>query len=635
MSQLIEDYALVGDTHTAALVGMDGSIDWLCLPRFDSGACLAALLGDSNNGRWLIHPRGATRASRRRYRGDTLVLETEFAMAEGTVRVVDFLPIREEVPELVRIVEGVSGAVEMEMELILRFDYGSTVPWVRRIDGELTAIAGPNAVALRTPVQTRGRGLSTVATFTIRAGDRLPFVLSWYPSNGSPPAHRDPYESLDSTERWWREWSSRCSYRGPYRDAVIRSLITLKALTYAPTGGMVAAPTTSLPESLGGVRNWDYRYCWLRDATFTLYALMQGGYRDEARAWRDWLLRAVAGDPAQIQIMYGLSGERQIPELELDWLAGYQSSKPVRIGNAAVKQLQIDVFGELMDALYVARRSGIESDAAAWDLQRHLLRHLEKIWRNPDEGIWEVRGGGQPFTYSRVMAWVAVDRCVRAVEKAGLAGPVDEWKRLRAEIHDDVCRHGFDPELGSFVQSYGSRQLDASLLLIPLVGFLPPEDPRVRGTVHAVESGLVSNGFIMRYSSKADGPDGLPPGEGAFLPCSFWLVDAYAQTGRMEEARRLFQRLLGVRNDVGLLAEEYDTAANRLVGNFPQALSHVALVNSASNLMPVGTGTTAHRTGDHAGAPGEAVGAAAAPEAGGRDRGGNRQAVGHRGTESA
>ena len=601
MSQRIEDYALIGDTHTAALVGLDGSIDWLCLPRFDSGACFAALLGDAGNGRWLISPKGSKRARSRKYRDDTLVLETDFESDEGAVRLIDFLSIREETPHLVRIVEGVRGSVEMEMELVLRFDYGATVPWVRRVERRLWAIAGPNAVVLDTPAELHGRGLATEASFTVREGDRVPFVLTWHPSETPPPRAPDPFSALDETERWWTEWSGRCTYKGPYREAVVRSLITLKALTYAPTGGIVAAPTTSLPEAIGGVRNWDYRYCWVRDATFTLYALMHGGYEDEARGWRDWLLRAVAGDPSQLQILYGLSGERQIPELELDWLAGYEGSRPVRIGNAAVNQLQVDVFGELMDALYVARRTGLEPEAAAWNLQRHLVEHLEEIWREPDEGIWEVRGGRRQFTHSKVMAWVAFDRSIKGIEALGLEGPLDRWKRVRQEIHDEVCRHGFDPELGSFVGYYGTTRLDASLLLIPLVGFLPPDDPRVVGTVDAVAGQLCSDGFVLRYLADQHGPDGLPPGEGAFLPCTFWLADAMAQTGRTAEAKGIFERLLSIRNDVGLLSEEYDAKTHRLVGNFPQAFTHVALVNSATNLAREGTGTTAHRTEQGAG----------------------------------
>ena len=601
MSQRIEDYAILGDTHTAALVGIDGSIDWLCLPRFDSGACFAALLGNEKNGRWRIAPAGVARASHRAYRGESLILETTFSTAGGggaggEVRVVDFMPIREDTPHIVRIVEGVRGSVEMEMELILRFDYGTTIPWVRRVEKRLWAIAGPNAVLLDTPVKLEGRNLSTVARFTVHEGDRIPFVLTWHPSEQQPPAAPDPFAALEDTQTWWQEWTSRCTFSGPYHDAVVRSMITLKALTYAPTGGIVAAPTTSLPEQIGGVRNWDYRYCWVRDATFTLYAMLHGGYEEEARSWRDWLLRAVAGDPSQLQILYGLSGERQIPELELDWLPGYEGSRPVRIGNAAVNQLQVDVFGELMDALYVARRTGLQPEAAAWSLQRHLTRHLEDIWKKPDEGIWEVRGGAKKFTHSRVMAWVAFDRSIKCIEALGLEGPLDRWRRVRQEIHDDVCRNGFDPELNSFVEYYGAKQLDAALLLIPLVGFLPPDDPRVVGTVEAVQKGLMSDGFVMRYVHDGNTADGLPHGEGAFLPCTFWLVDALAQMGRTDEARQIFERLLAIRNDVGLLSEEYDGARGRMLGNFPQAFTHVALINSASNLTPERSGTTAHRT---------------------------------------
>ncbi len=595
MSQRIEDYALVGDTHTAALVGLDGSMDWLCLPRFDSGACFSALLGDPSNGRWLLAPQGVDRATSRRYREGTLILETEFAAEGGAVRVIDFLPVRDETPHVVRIVEGVRGTVAMRMELVLRFDYGETVPWVRRLDGALVAVAGPNAVALRTPVETRGKGLATVAEFIVNAGDRVPFVLSGYPSHLAPPPGPNAADALVDTDRWWRDWSDRCTYKGPWREAVVRSLVTLKALTYAPTGGIVAAPTTSLPEMLGGVRNWDYRYCWLRDATFTLYALMHGGYREEAGRWRDWLLRAVAGDPSQLQILYGIAGERHVPEIEADWLPGYEGSRPVRIGNAAAGQSQFDVFGELMDALLVARRTGLEPDPAAWSLQRHLVGHLETVWRDPDEGIWEVRGGPRRFTHSRVMAWVALDRSIKTIEAFGLQGPLERWKKVRQAIHDDVCANGYAPDKGSFVQSYGSKTLDASLLMIPLVGFLPATDPRVLGTVQAIEKELIADGFVLRYKTSEGGLDGLPPGEGAFLPCTFWLADVYAQTGRKSEARSLFERLLRIRNDVGLLAEEFEPHAGRLLGNFPQALSHIALVNTASNLAPDMKGTTDHR----------------------------------------
>jgi GH15 family glucan-1,4-alpha-glucosidase len=596
MRRWIEDYALIGDTHTAALVGTDGSIDWLCVPRFDDGACFAALLGAPEHGRWLVAPAGDVTRTSRRYRDDTLVLETEFETADGAVRVVDCLPIREDVCHVVRLVEGIRGRVAMRMELVVRFDYGATVPWVRSLDGTLTAVAGPNGLALRTPVETSGRGLATEARFSVAGGERVPFVLSWYPSHRSPPDPIDAAMAVRDTEAWWRAWSRRCTYDGPWREAVVRSLITLKALTYAPTGGIVAAPTTSLPERIGGVRNWDYRYCWLRDSTFTLYAFLHGGYREEAGAWRDWLLRAVAGDPSQLQILYGIGGERRIPETQADWLPGYEGSTPVRLGNAAIGQLQLDVYGELMDTLQVARRSGLPPEPAAWALQRHLVEFLESSWQEPDEGIWEVRGGRRAFTHSRVMAWVAVDRAIRAVERFELDGPIDRWRRVRDEIHEDVCRHGYDPDRGTFVQSYGSTALDASLLLIPLVGFLPPDDPRVMATIAAVERELMRDGFVLRYSSGDDGVDGLPAGEGAFLPCTCWLADAYSQAGRHDEARRLFERLLAIRNDVGLLSEEYDPASGRMLGNFPQAFSHVALINTASNLAPTGRGTTEHRT---------------------------------------
>jgi GH15 family glucan-1,4-alpha-glucosidase len=596
----IEDYALIGDTHTGALVGLDGSMDWLCLPRFDSAACFAALLGDAKNGRWRLAPRGAERAVRRRYRGDSLILETEFETDDGAVRLIDFMRIRDEACRVVRIVEGIRGRVPMHMDLTLRFDYGDTVPWVRRIDGTLRAIAGPDGVTLRTPVETKGRDLATMADFTIGPGERVPFVLSWHPSHLEPPRAIEAAVALTDTEAWWRNWSGSCTYDGPWREAVMRSLITLKALTYQPTGGIVAAPTTSLPEAIGGVRNWDYRYCWVRDATFTLYALAHGGYREEAGRWRDWLLRAVAGDASQIQILYGLGGERRITEMELGWLPGYEGSKPVRIGNAAVGQLQLDVFGELMDALYAAYQVGLPPERAAWSLQRHLVGYLETIWSKPDDGIWEVRGGRRQFTHSKVMAWVALDRAIKVIEEVGLEGPLDRWKKVRQEIHDEVCANGYDADRGAFVQSYGSKALDASLLMIPLVGFLPPTDPRVRGTIEAIEKDLMRDGFLLRYDSAANDADGLPPGEGAFLPCTFWLADAYAQGGRMDEARALFERLLAVRNDVGLLAEEYETKAGRMVGNFPQAFSHVAVVNTASNLAATIKGTTEHRAGSGA-----------------------------------
>lgn len=585
MALPIEDYGLIGDTQTAALVGRDGSIDWLCLPRFDSAACFAALLGTPSNGRWLLEPAGGSRTVSRRYREGTLVLETEIASASGKVRLIDLMPIRQRAPDVVRIVEGVEGRVPMRMELVIRFGYGSAVPWVRHEPDGISAVAGPDALRLHTPVPTHGREMTTVAEFEVAAGDRVPFVLTWHPSIEAAPPPVDAEVALDETASWWREWSDRCDAFGPYHEAAVRSLITLKALTYAPTGGIVAAATTSLPELIGGVRNWDYRFCWLRDATFTLYALMLAGYVEEAASWRDWLLRAVAGDPSQLQIMYGAAGERHLPEIVVDWLPGYERSTPVRIGNAAARQFQLDVYGEVMDAMHQARGAGIASDRASWALQRTLMDFLESNWREPDEGIWEVRGPRRDFTHSKVMAWVAADRAVKAVERHGLDGPVERWRALREEIHAEVCREGYDSDLGAFTQFYGSRSLDASLLMMPLVGFLPVHDERVSGTVRAIEHGLAHDGMVLRYETDERRTiDGLPPGEGAFLPCSFWLVDCLALLGRTEEARTRFERLLGLTNDLGLLAEEYDTDAGRLVGNFPQAFSHVALVNSVSNL---------------------------------------------------
>jgi len=584
MPSHIEDYALIGDCHTAALAARDGSIDWLCVPRFDSGACFAALLGRPEHGRWLLAPANGVRACRRRYRPGTLVLETEYETDDGAVTLVDCMPPRRDTPALVRLVVGTRGRVAMRMQLIIRFDYGSIVPWVRRAEGGgIWAIAGPDALALDTPVETRGEDLTTVAEFAVSAGERVPFVLHWHPSHATRPERIDAERAISSTERWWQTWSSRCSFQGPWRDPVVRSLITLKALTYAPTGGIVAAPTTSLPEQLGGTRNWDYRFCWLRDATFTLYALMISGFADEARAWREWLLRAVAGDPSQIRTLYGVGGERWLPELELEWLPGYEGAAPVRIGNQAHRQFQLDVFGEVMDSLHVERRFGSDRDENTWHVQRVLLDFLETVWQHPDEGIWEVRGPRQHFTHSKVMAWVAVDRMVKAVEHFGMDGPVERWRQLRAEIHRDVCRNGFDATRNTFVQSYGSRHLDASLLMIPLVGFLRPHDPRVRGTVEAIERELLHDCFVRRYSTDS-GIDGLPPGEGAFLACTFWLADNLTLLGRSDDARRLFERLLQLRNDVGLLSEEYDLVTKRSLGNFPQAFSHVALVNTASNL---------------------------------------------------
>ena len=581
----IEDYALIGDCHSAALVGRDGSIDWLCWPRFDSPACFAALLGTPHHGRWRIAPAGATACARRAYRGDTLVLETEFETPDGAVALVDFMPIRTAQCDLIRLVIGKRGCVKMDLELILRFDYGSSVPWVTRMpDGSgLRAIAGPDLAVLRTTVPLEGKDLTTVARFAVSAGETVPFVLSHLPSHLGMPAATDPVAALAATEAFWQNWSRRCTVRGEWSEAVRRSLITLKALTHEPTGGIVAAPTTSLPERLGGVRNWDYRFCWLRDATLTLLALMNSGYYQEAERWRGWLLRAVAGAPAQIQIMYGIAGERRMPEWEIGWLPGYDGSRPARVGNAAANQFQLDVYGEVMDALYQACKGGLAGSDVAWDLQRALIRHLETVWHLPDNGIWEVRGGERPFTYSKVMAWVAIDRAIKSAEHFGVPGELARWRALRQRIHDDVCARGYDPDRNSFVQYYGSRELDASLLLIPTTGFLPSDDPRVKGTVEAIRRELMVDGLVMRYRTRED-LDGLPPGEGVFLACTFWLADNLALEGRRDEAREIFERLLSLRNDVGLLAEEYDPAAKRFLGNFPQAFSHVAVVNTAMNL---------------------------------------------------
>jgi GH15 family glucan-1,4-alpha-glucosidase len=584
----IEDYALIGDCRTAALVGRNGSIDWLCWPRFDSAACFAALLGTPEHGRWLLAPADPHARVTRRYRADTLVLETDFETAEGAATVIDFMPMHSGESDLVRIVHGRRGRLAMRMELVLRFDYGYSVPWVTRLaeGGGVRAIAGPDMVVLRTPVPLHGRDFTTVADFEVSAGDSVPFVLAHDASHLEPPPPLEVERALAVTEKFWREWACECKFAGEWADPVRRSLITLKALTYAPTGGIVAAPTTSLPEKIGGVRNWDYRFCWLRDATLTLLALMDAGYFEEASAWREWLLRAVAGRAEQKQIMYGLAGERRLPEEVLHWLPGYEGSAPVRIGNAAAGQLQIDVYGEVMDALHQARKGGLEAHEPAWAMQRGLITNLEKLWQKPDEGIWEVRGGARHFTHSKLMAWVALDRAVKGVEMFGLQGPIEHWRRLRQRIHEDVCRNGYDAELGSFVQSYGSKALDASLLLIPLTGFLPIEDPRVRGTVAAIERELVEDGLVHRYITE-ESVDGLPPGEATFLICSFWLADSYVLQGRWGEARTLFERLLALQNDVGLLAEEYDPRAKRMLGNFPQAFSHIGLVNTAMNLSQV------------------------------------------------
>jgi GH15 family glucan-1,4-alpha-glucosidase len=585
VSAPIESYAVIGDTRTAALVGSDGSIDWLCLPRFDSRACFAALLGERRHGRWLLGPRGEVLRTRRRYRDGTLILETELTTRTGVVRLLDCMPPDESIPNVLRLVEGVSGEVAMRMELVIRFDYGWLVPWVRKVDGALLAVGGPDALTLRTPVDVHGEGFSTVSEFSVRAGESVPFVLSWHPSYEPAPAPLDVAGTVAAAERSWRAWSERCVYQGAWREAVRSSLVTLKALTYAPTGAIVAAATTSLPEALGGSRNWDYRYCWLRDATFTLYALMLGGHREEACAFRDWLLRAVAGAPDQIQIMYGVAGERRLPEQTLDWLPGYAGSPPVRIGNAAAPQLQLDVYGEVSDALYQARKSGIEIDPFAWALQKELLDFLESGWQQPDEGIWEVRGPRRHFTHSKMMSWVAFDRAVKVAEQVALDAPLERWRSARQAIHDDVCARGFDRAKGAFTQAYGSPALDASLLMMPLVGFLPPTDARVAGTVRAIERELLEDGLVLRYRTD-EVDDGLSGREGVFLPCSFWLADNYALMGREREAVALFERLLSLRNDVGLLAEEYDPVGRRMLGNFPQAFSHVGLVNTAFNLSP-------------------------------------------------
>ena len=583
----IEDYALVGNTHSCALVGRDGSIDWLCLPHFDSPACFAALLGTVDNGRWLIAPHVEDCRVRRRYRGDTLVLETEFETADGTVALIDCMPCPddEDRMDLIRIVEGRRGRVPMRMDLVLRFDYGLIKPWVRRREEGISAIAGPDAIRVAAPVDMHGEDFHTLSSFAVEEGDLVPFTLTWHRSHRPPPPALDWRAAVEDTERIFRDWAAKTTYAGPHREAVVRSLLTLKALTFAPTGGMVAAPTTSLPEKIGGVRNWDYRFCWLRDATLTLYALLSSGYTEEAKAWRHWLLRAVAGDPSQIQILYGLAGERRVPEFEIPWLCGYQDSRPVRVGNAAHGQLQLDVYGEVMDAFAATRRFGIEASDDSWRVQKVMLQFLEHNWDRPDEGIWEVRGGGRHFVHSKVMAWVAFDRAIKAVEQYRLDGAVDRWRMLRDRIHADVCAKGYDSERGSFVQAYGSQDLDAALLMIPLTGFLPPEDPRVQGTVAAIERELMADGLLLRYRTKAD-IDGLPPGEGTFLACSFWLVDAFALMGRHDDAERLFEHLLSLRNDVGLLAEEYDPHAGRQLGNFPQAFSHIGLINSAHALSP-------------------------------------------------
>ncbi|HEX5472354.1 MAG TPA: glycoside hydrolase family 15 protein [Lacipirellulaceae bacterium] len=595
----VEQYAMIGDCQTAALVGSDGSIDWLCLPRFDSGACFAALLGSPENGRWLLCPANLPDKSQRRYRGDTLVLETDFENDEGAVTIVDCMPPRDGKADLVRLVVGRRGTVRMRMELVIRFDYGSIVPWVRRSKNGIRAIAGPDTLMLDTPVELHGKSFTTVAEFTVSAGEEIPFVLTWYASHESPPHRRDAKEAIKRTESWWKEWASHCNYEGSWRDAVMRSLITLKALTFAPTGGMVASPTTSLPEKIGGVRNWDYRFCWIRDSTFTFYSLVTSGYQKEAEDFRNWLLRAVAGHPSELQILYSVLGSRRLDEQEIDWLDGYESSRPVRLGNAAYKQFQLDVYGEVIDLLHVCLRKGLSQDDPTWQFELSLFRYLEEAWKRPDNGIWEVRGPQRHFTNSKVMAWVVFDRAIKSLESENYEGPIDHWRQLRETIHKQVCDQGFNPDLGSFVQSYGSDLLDASLLMMPLVGFLPAEDPRVQGTVAAIERELVRDGFVKRYATHK-AVDNLPTGEGAFLPCSFWYVDNLVLQGRKDEAAEWFERLLSIRNDVGLLSEEYDPNERRLLGNFPQAFSHVGLVNSAHNLA-LAEGPAKHRAKNPAG----------------------------------
>ncbi len=601
MPSRIEDYGMIGDCNTAALVSREGSVDWLCLPSFDSAACFAALLGTEDHGRWMIAPACDVKSINRRYREDTLILETTFETEGGAVTVIDCMTPTTSTADLLRLVVGQRGQVPMKMELVIRFDYGSVVPWVRRTEDGLTAIAGPDTVRLRTPVKICSENFKTVAEFTVSAGQTIPFDLCWYPSYRDEPQPLDIQKVILDTEKWWREWTGRCSFDGKSKDAVMRSLITLKALTYAPTGAIVAAPTTSLPELIGGVRNWDYRFCWVRDATLSLHALIIAGYLDEARAWREWLIRAVAGKPSELNIVYGLRGERRLTELELGWLPGYENSKPVRTGNAAYSQLQLDVYGEIADTLYLCRQAGLVPDKnTSTGVGRALIEHLETAWEEPDEGIWEVRGPRRNFTHSKMMAWVAMDRAVKSAEQGWLADPpLERWRALRSKIHDEVCSKGFDTELNSFVQFYGSKHLDASLLMMAITGFLPANDPRILGTVEAIEKGLLSkDGFVHRYTVD-ENVDGLPHGEAAFLPCTYWLADNYAFQGRHAEARAVFDRLLAIRNDLGLLSEEYDPVGRRLLGNFPQAFSHFGMVNTAYNLD-----ASANSTAEPAASPG-------------------------------
>jgi GH15 family glucan-1,4-alpha-glucosidase len=579
----IEDYGFLSDTQTAALVSRDGCVDWLCFPRFDSGACFASLLGKAENGHWRFWPGQKIEKTSRRYRGETLILETEIETKNGAVRLIDFMPPRGENPDIIRIVEGIRGEVAMNMELIIRFDYGHVVPWVRQRHGGLEAIAGPDGLILRTPIETRGEDLTTVAEFVVKKGERVPFVLTWFESHADPPKPVNANDALRDTEKFWADWAGQCRRKTSWDDAVVRSLITLKGLTNAPTGGLVAAATTSLPEEIGGVRNWDYRFCWLRDATFTLIAFMNAGYTDEAKLWREWLIRAIAGSPSQMQIMYGIRGERRLEEFEIPWLSGYENSKPVRVGNAASKQFQLDVYGEILAAAYRAEMEGLHSDEADWRLLQGLMEFLESNWQKPDYGIWEVRGEPQQFTHSKMMAWLAFDRAIKLAHecKCAFGDNLDRWRKIRDELHREVCERGYNATKKAFTQYYGSDSLDAALLIMPLVGFLPPNDPRVIGTIEAIQRDLVQDGFVLRYRPKEKNVDGLPGREGVFLPCSFWLADCLYLIDRKKEARELFERLLTVRNDLGLLSEEYDPVAKRQLGNFPQAFSHVALVNAA------------------------------------------------------
>jgi GH15 family glucan-1,4-alpha-glucosidase len=593
----LEDYGLVGDLETSALIGRDGSVDWLCLPRFDSGACFSALLGDENHGHWRMAPAAGGVATRRRYRPDTLVLEHEWDTPEGTVRVTDVMPTRDEVPNLVRVVEGISGRVPMRMDLAIRLDYGASVPWVTHTVDGLSAVSGPDALRLHTPAPLRGEGLSTVSEFAVSAGDRVPFTLDWHESHRPAPEPVDALAALERTDAFWREWSEVSTYEGDWADVVGTSLRVLKALTHAPTGGIVAAPTTSLPEALGGVRNWDYRYCWIRDATLTLYALARCGYAEEALAFRDWLLRAAAGSASQLQIMYGVAGERRLPEEELPWLPGYEGAGPVRAGNAAVDQFQLDVYGEMLDLAWFGGQSREAIEPIAWKRQLALMKFVETAAFEPDEGIWEVRGPRRHFTHSKVMAWVAFDRAVRIADMFDLECPRERWQAIRDRLHREICEHGYDEERGTFTQYYGSRELDASALIIPAVGFLPADDPRVRSSVDAIRRELVHDGFVYRYSTGEgeSAVDGLPGKEGAFLACSFWLCDALEMTGRHDEAVELFERLLAVGNDLGLYAEEFDPAAGRMVGNFPQAFTHLAIVTTAHRLSGIQSPVTHRR----------------------------------------